>query len=358
MKTIVVLYGGRSTEHEVAVRSANTIINNLDRSKYIVYGVYVDKSGKFIPYGKIDKAIDSTAELTLTTEKTRLESISDFCSLIETLDNPMIFPAIHGQTGEDGEIQGFLQTLGLSYIGNRLTASALCMDKGFANEVLKSSGISKSAFVVLTLDEYNNTPISEIIEKIETICKLPCFVKPANNGSSVGVNRATKETLPYALKEAFKYDTRVVIEEEIKGCELEVSVIGNFDAKASLPGSYTYVRDVLDYTAKYSDSQTIENVPHKLEEDKTKELQKLALRTYHALGCEGMARVDIFMDNNGEFFVNEVNTFPGMTQTSLAPKLWVQLTDMSFSDYLDVIIDSAEASENNRNNIVTSWEEA
>ncbi len=358
MKTIVVIYGGRSTEHEVAVRSANTIINQLDRSKYIVYGVYIDKSGKFIPYGKIDKPVDSSAKLTLSTNKTRLESISDFCSFIETLDNPMIFPAIHGQTGEDGEIQGFLQTLGLQYIGNRLTASALCMDKGFANEVLKSSGIAKANFIVLTLDEYTGTPIDEITEKVEIICKFPCFVKPANNGSSVGVNRAIKETLSDALKDAFKYDTRVVIEEEIKGCELEVSIIGNFDAKASLPGSYTYVRDVLDYTAKYSDSQTIENVPHKLEENKTKELQKLALKAYHALGCEGMARVDIFMDENGKFFVNEVNTFPGMTQTSLAPKLWTKLTDMSFSEYLDVIISSAEVSENNRNKIVTSWEEA
>lgn len=355
MKNIIVIYGGRSTEHEVAVRSAVAVINNLDWSKYQVYAIYINKQGHFIPLGEITEEVASDKDLIRGNGKSTLESISDFCLFLNQIEKPIIFPVIHGQTGEDGEIQGFLETLDVAYIGSRLMASALCMDKGYANQVLDASGLPIAPYRVLTRKEYEEIDHDELIKEIEESCGFPCFVKPCNNGSSVGVSRAEQDTFLEAVEEAFRYDRRIVIEKEIVGVELEVSILGNKKAKASQPGSYT-AQGLLDYDAKYNDSSTVENVPHPLEPHLLSELQDLALRTYHALSCEGLARVDIFMDKDENFFINELNTFPGMTQISLAPKLWVALTDMTFSDYLDEIIDYALESEEERQNIKTDWE--
>ncbi|MDD7543178.1 MAG: D-alanine--D-alanine ligase [Peptoniphilaceae bacterium] len=354
MKNIVVLCGGRSTEHEIALRSAKTVINELDHEKYYIHAVYIDKQGRFIPIGLMDH-VEHPEDLIRTTAHDHLRSIGDFCSYISLLQGEtLVFPVIHGQTGEDGEIQGFLQALHLPYVGNGVTASALCMDKGFANEVLRAAGIPEADFIVLTESEWLSGDRS-YPSRIEKELGFPCFVKPANNGSSVGVSRAEKSTLEEALKEAFRYDRRVVIEKAIVGKELEVSVLGNAEARASLPGSYTTTRTLLDYDAKYMDKTLVENVPHPLSDAKNQEIQQLALKAYHALGCEGFARVDIFMDQDERFYVNEINTFPGMTPSSLAPKLWTSLTDMTFRDYLDAIIEYAQASQTNRAQIETSW---
>ncbi len=355
MKNIIVIYGGRSTEHEVAIRSAVAVINNLDRRQYRVYGIYINKAGHFIPLGEINEKVADSKDLIAKNNKSRLESISDFCLFLDQIDQPIVFPVIHGQTGEDGEIQGFLETLDVTYIGTRLMGSALCMDKGYANQVLEASGLPTAPYFILTRTDYEEMSEQELTQKIESVCGFPCFVKPCNNGSSVGVNRADKKSLVAALEEAFNYDRRVVVEKEVVGVELELSILGNRNAKASLPGSYT-ASGLLDYDAKYNDSSTKENVPHPLADDLVKEVQELALRAYQALSCEGLARVDIFMDENKHFFINEINTFPGMTQISLAPKLWVALTDMTYSDYLDEIIEYALESEAERAAIKTDWE--
>lgn len=355
MKNIIVLFGGRSTEHEISLRSARNVLNELDRSRYRIYGVYLDKQGRFLPLGEITAPLERPEDLIRTTSSSRLNSIADFCRFVAQLEQPVAFPVIHGQTGEDGEIQGFLQMLGIPYVGAGLTASALCMDKGFANHIFRDCGIPEARFVVLTQHEYANAEPDALFSSILEQCGPSCFVKPANNGSSVGVMRATEHTLREAIENAFRYDHRIVIEQEIVGCELEVSVLGNTAAKASKPGSYTTTREMLDYTAKYNDRQTIENVPHPLSKEKTAQLQELALRAYHATGCEGLARVDIFMDEEQNFFVNEINTMPGMTPTSLAAKLWTVLTDMTFSEYLDALIAYAEESAQNRASIETTW---
>ena len=170
------------------------------------------------------------------------------------------------------------------------------------------------------------------------------------------MTKTSRENFDQALDEAFAYDHKILVEEMIRGHELEVSVLGNAEAKASKPGSYTTTREVLDYEAKYLDRTLVENIPHPLSEEKTREIQDLALRTYHALGCEGLARVDIFYGEDDCFYVNEVNTLPGMTPTSLAPKMWTALTDMTFSDYLDAIIRFGEESYANRQTLTYSWE--
>lgn len=365
-KTIVVLCGGQSTEHEIALRSARTVINELDRSKYRIVAYFVDKAGRFLPLGE-PGLVEKPEDLIVQAECSRLESIQRFLADMDQIvsqaapetalsEQLMIFPVIHGQSGEDGQIQGFLQMLGLPYVGNGLMASALCMDKGFTNQIFTAQGIAEAAYLILERHEWAASDLTHLADRVEKALGFPCFVKPCNNGSSVGVTKADRAHLAAALEEAFRYDNKILIEEAIIGHELEVSVIGNEDARASQPGSYTSRHEVLDYEAKYWDKSLVENVPHPLSPEKLAEIQALALRAYHALGCEGLARVDIFMDRDGRFLVNEINTLPGMTPTSLAPKLWTALTDMTFSDYLDLLIDYGARSDQGRKAFKNSWE--
>lgn len=366
LKKIMVVCGGRSTEHEISLRSARNVLNSLDREKYRVFGLFIDKQGRMIPLGEVVHPVERPADLIRSAEGTLLDSVGRFASWVSKLQADaaeplLIFPLIHGQTGEDGELQGFFQALGLPYVGTRLTSSALCMDKGFANQIFREAGLPKAKFYVLNRFSYDacttEAQRARLLDEIVEVCGPRLFVKPANNGSSIGVSRAERGNLEEALALAFHYDRRVVIEEEIVGRELEVSILGNGTARASLPGSYTSHRDLLDYTAKYNDKMTVENVPHPLSEEKYDEVRKLALQAYHALCCEGYARVDIFMDAQGQFYVNEINTSPGMTPTSLASKLWTSLTDMTFPEYLDAIIAYGEESEEAARQVATSWED-
>lgn len=363
MKTILVLCGGRSTEHEIALRSARSIINGLNREKYRVHVTYIDRTGGFTALGELDQ-VEHPEDLMRDPAPHRLASIGQWLSDIEpylsgaTPEEVLVFPVIHGQTGEDGEIQGFLQTLGLSYVGCRLTASALCMDKAFSNEVFRANGIPEADYIIYTARDWamDGGSVDALTSRIHASFGFPCFVKPANNGSSVGVTRADESTLKDAVEEALRYDRRILIEEAIQGQELEVSLLGNDDIKASLPGSYTSTHEVLDYEAKYHDRTTVENVPHPLDEETTARVQAFARRAYRALGCEGFARVDLFLTPDGHLYMNEINTFPGMTPTSLAPKLWTELTDMTFSQYLDEIIEHAVQSTEAASRVQTSLE--
>lgn len=359
MQTILVLCGGRSTEHEIALRSAKSVINELDRSKYQVLVTYIDKEGRFIPIGPLER-VEAPEDLIRTSKESRVSSIQSFCEFLKPYPDLLVFPMIHGQTGEDGEIQGFLQTLGLSYVGSQLTSSAICMDKGFANDVFKAHGLSKAPYLVYDRDSWEDAgrKTEALARKIEEEIHFPCFVKPCNNGSSIGVMRAEKDQLAQALENAFRYDRRIVIEEEIPGVEIEVSVLGKAHPRASQPGSYTSSHDLLDYQAKYNDKTTRENVPHPLDPAKRKEAQDLAIQAYRAASCEGFARVDLFLTPSGKLYINEINTIPGMTPSSLASKLWTQLTDMTFAQYLDTIIDYAKASDQERKQVERSWEQA
>lgn len=355
MKTIHVLFGGRSTEHEISLRSARNVLNQLDRDKYDVYATFISKDGVFVPLGRVTEKVEDPASLSRKGDLSRLASIARFAESLSSDD--IVFPSLHGQASEDGEIQGFLQTLGVRYVGNGITASALCMDKAFANLLMEQAGIPEARYYILNHFDYVNRPWEEIETEILSRVGERTFVKPSSNGSSVGVSKATKENLKEAVAFAFEYDNKVLIEEAISGVELEVSVLGNEDPDASLPGSYTYQTEVLDYNAKYHDKTLVENVPHPLSKEKTEEVQKLAIETYRLFGCEGLARVDIFMDQDEHFFVNEVNTLPGMTPSSLAAKLWEATDHLSFRAYLDRLIHFAERSFESRSRIQNSWEE-
>ncbi len=355
MKNIVVLCGGQSTEHEISLRSAVSVINGLDRSTFDVSVYYIDKKGRFIPLGKLDH-VEKPEDLIANSSLSKLESIARFSLDLDALEDPILLPVLHGQTGEDGQIQGFLQTLGLPYVGCGITSSALCMDKAYLDQIFQACGLPEARFIVLKKEDPENANRLALLQRVREELGLPCFVKPANNGSSVGVNKADEKNFMEAVDEAFKYDHKIVIEEMISGHEVEVSVLGNLDARASMPGSYTSSHEVLDYEAKYLDRTIIENIPHPMTEDQAQRCRSLALKAYQAAGCEGLARVDIFFGEDGNFYVNEINTFPGMTPTSLAPKLWTALTEMTFPQYLEAIIAYGEESYQRRSSIKNSWE--
>lgn len=339
---IHVLCGGESSEHEISLRSARSIINNLDKEKYNVSYTYITKDGRFVPIGNYTEDIENPEDLKRTTSLNKKESIMQFVDFINQIDDPYVIPVIHGTTGEDGQIQGFLETLGVKYIGNKLASSAVCFDKALANDVLALHGIPQAKYYVINKkrylrDENKESIVSNIFDKLgENV-----FVKPASNGSSIGVSRATRENIVEALEEAFKYDDKVVVEEEMPYEELEISVIGNDNPEASLAGSYSTQREMFDYEAKYHDKNLVMNVPHELSLADSKTVRELAIDAYIATGCSGFARVDIFMGNDGNFYVNEINTFPGMTPTSLSAGLWKATDGTDYTRFLDRIISYA-----------------
>lgn len=345
---IHVICGGKSTEHEISLRSARSVINNLDKSKYNVSYTYITKEGVFVPVGKYTKDIENPEDLKVESQKSVVESVSDFVNYVSKLSNPIVIPCMHGTTGEDGQIQGFLKTLGLNFVGNDVASSAVCFDKALANDVMEIHGIAQAKYIAISKYKYNSTvDKNSLFEEIFSKCGENVYVKPSSNGSSIGVSKATRENIREAIEEALKYDKKVLIEQEMPQLELEVSVVGNNNPVASLPGSYHTEREIFDYTAKYHDAKLVRNVPHKLPKEAEDRVRQLAIDTYVALGCEGLARVDIFMDDNYNFFVNEINTYPGMTPTSLSAGLWEVTNGTSYSGFLDMIINAAiERAEN------------
>lgn len=339
MQDILVIYGGMSTEHEISLRSAQNIINELNKDKYNVFMTFITKEGKFVPSGSFVKEIEAPEELIRESYLNKLESAMQFIDFVNSLDQPIVIPCIHGASGEDGQIQGFLRTLGLRFVGNDISSSAICWDKATTNKILESYQIPQAKFFVVDRKRFDRDEEKDsIVSNIFDTCGESVFVKPSGNGSSVGVNKANRDNIVEALKEAFLYDNKVVVEEEIKGVELEVSVLGNNEPEASLPGSYTTERPIFDYTAKYHDDKTIRNTPHPLTDLLNKQVRELAIDAYTATGCQGFARVDIFMKDDDSFYVNEINSFPGMTKSSLSADLWDATDGRTYSDILDKLI--------------------
>lgn len=335
---IHILCGGASSEHDISLRSARSIINYIDKDKYEVSYTYITRDGKFAPIGYYENEIENPEDLERECQLSVQDSIKEFLKFIEKIEDPLIIPVIHGTTGEDGHIQGFLTTLGLKYLGNNLKSSAICFDKAVTNDILEINHIPQAKYHVVYRSKFENSNRQDIYKEIFDKLGENVYVKPASNGSSVGVSKANKDNIESALEEAFKYDTKALVEEEMHGVELEVSVIGNENPEASLAGSYTTNREVFDYTAKYLDKTLVRNLPHDLSDDLSNKVRELAIDAYKATGCQDFARVDIFMDENDEFFVNEINTFPGMTPTSLSAGLWEVTDGTTYAQFLDRII--------------------
>ncbi|MFZ3011805.1 MAG: D-alanine--D-alanine ligase family protein [Minisyncoccia bacterium] len=300
---IGVLFGGKSAEHEVSLQSAKNIISALDKTKYQITQIKIDKDGKF-DFGKIKNF-------------------------------EVIFPVMHGPFGEDGSMQGLLKLAGVPFVGPSVLGSAVGMDKDVMKRLLRDAGIPIGKFV--TLKQGDNIDFIKIKKELG----LPMFIKPANMGSSVGINKARNEKeFKQGTGDAFKYDSKIIIEEFIEGREIECALLGNDMPMASVPGEIIANQDFYSYDAKYRDTGSKSVIPAQIDKKTTKKIQELAIKTFQALNCEGVSRVDFFLKKNGAVLVNEINTIPGFTDISMYPKLW-EASGISVSKLLDRLIELA-----------------
>jgi D-alanine-D-alanine ligase len=342
-----IMFGGKSAEHEISLISGKNVISSLDMTKYEIIRIGITKSGQFYYFDNDNYLINSDDPNTIALDISKGQPITFAFGekmLVGLKDNNLkikldvVFPVLHGTNGEDGTMQGLLKILDVAFVGPGVLGSAVGMDKIIAKHLLQDAGvpISKS----LSFDLSNKAEIN--FEKVESVLKLPMFIKPANSGSSVGINKAhNKEEFAEFIEEAFKYDSKIVVEEGIVGREIEVSVLGNEEVKASLPGEVIPSHEFYDYDAKYLDENGAAfKIPVELSPEQTALVQETAVKTFKALSCEGMARVDGFLTEEGKFILNEINTIPGFTKISMYPKLW-EVSGISYPQLLDKLIELA-----------------
>lgn len=343
-----ILFGGQSGEHEVSLNSAASIINEIDKTKYDIIPIGIDKEGKwFIFLGEVsdikngswkEKAIPA-----LLPPDPGYKCVITYDNGKETryyLD--VIFPVLHGPRGEDGTVQGLLELMNIPYVGCGVTSSALCMDKVFTKKILSQEGIPVVDYKVFYKKDLPHR-ISEMISDVERSFGFPCFVKPANLGSSVGISKAVNgDGLKSSLEFAAEYDKKILVEKFIPNREIECSVIGNEEPKASLPGEILPSREFYDYEAKYLDGGKSKLLlPAPLASKETEKIRSLAVKAYKALDCSGMARVDFLLNKvTGIIYVNEINTIPGFTKISMFPKMW-DITGITYKDLLNELIQLA-----------------
>ncbi len=339
---VYVLYGGKSVEHEVSLLTAYSIINALNKEKYNIYPIYITKEGIWCNKGLVSEKIEDVGELKDFSSKSILMSIAEnFLEKIGTNTRTVIFPALHGTNGEDGTIQGLLELLDVPYVGNGIMSSAVGFDKGMMKKLFSKANVPQAKYEILNYQEWVKNEEDSYV-KLQEVIGYPCFVKPARLGSSVGINRCKNiEQLKKAINEAFLYDMKLVIEEEIVGREMQISVIGNENPKSSVVGEFIQERPFMDYSAKYLDGKLISVIPARLSEKVTSEMQKTAVKVFKLLNCTGLARIDYFVEDKDKFFVNEINTMPGFTNASMTPALWEKTDGTSYAELIEKLIEYA-----------------
>ncbi len=316
----------------VSLRSAQRVAAHLDPTKYEIVYLGIDAKGTWrLIESKAIEAVWQEPELFFQESNETFFSLGSLCDHVD-----VIFPLLHGPWGEDGTVQGWAELAHLPYVGSGVLSSALCMDKGQAKKVLQAAGIPVSPYVVLSQGD----PVS--VEKITTQLGLPLFVKPANLGSSIGVSKVdVEDDLDDAIKKAFSFDRRILIEEAIQGRELECAVLGNSHPMASLPGELITRTGFYSYEAKCIDTdKCLFSLPAPLPRETREEIQQMAIQAFQVLDCAGMARVDFFLTCEGKVLLNEVNTIPGFTATSLYPKLW-EISGIQLDQLCDRLIQLA-----------------
>jgi len=310
MKKVGILFGGKSAEHEISLLSAKNIHDAIDRTKFDPVLIKIEKSGQW-----------------------QMDSVNQF---------DVIFPILHGPFGEDGTIQGFLKLADIPFAGTSVLGSAVGMDKDVMKRLLRDAQIPTGKFIVLKSHEQPPS-FAEITAALACGANpAPVFIKPANMGSSVGISKVTCEAeYRAALKEAFQYDTKVIMEEFIPGREIECAVLGNEEPIASVPGEIIPSHDFYSYDAKYIDDKGAAlEIPAKIDEETTKKIQNMAIKVFQTLCCEGLSRVDFFLKDNGEILVNEINTMPGFTKVSMYPKMW-EAAGIGYTELITRLIELA-----------------
>lgn len=345
-RTIAVLFGGVSSEHDVSLVSAVSVLKNISLETYDIIRIGITRDGQWKYYCGDTDAIttgdwekdDSLSTIILSPDRSHhglLKIDSDGNASVISVD--CVFPVLHGKHGEDGTVQGLLELAGIPFVGCDMLSSAVCMDKEMTHTILDHAGIRNARWLCLRHSDV--TDIEKECLQASKALGFPIFVKPANAGSSVGISKAeTLQELKDALVLAWQHDDKAILEEMIIGAEVECAVLGNRDhTLASIPGQITPVSDFYDYEAKYVSGTTRLDIPAKISESATKKLRETAIKAYHVLGCSGFSRVDFFVTEKEEVILNEVNTIPGFTDISMYPKLW-QATGLPYSQLIDRLI--------------------
>jgi D-alanine-D-alanine ligase len=333
-RKVVLLFGGRSAEHEISLLSAASIYNNLDSKKFETISVYINKTGDW-------KIVESPL---LPSEELNAGPFSSFLPWNRSdasppIDADIYFPVLHGPYGEDGTIQGLLEMADVPYAGASVMDSAVGMDKAMSKTIWEARHLPVVKYLIVHEREWKAHKES-VISEIEAQLPLPRFVKPACLGSSVGISKVKEDSeTSAALDQAFRYDRKILVEEGILGRELECSVIGNEEPEASLPGEIIPFREFYDYEDKYIEGKTRFGIPAQLTPSQAEDIQRLSVEAFKAIDCSGMARVDFLMEGKSEkIYLSEINTIPGFTEISMYPKLW-EVSGLSFPHLLEKLIE-------------------
>lgn len=344
-----VIFGGKSSEHDVSKVSGTSVISNFNKGKYNVVPIYIDEQGKWYTY---EKDVNEINILDIDSDISKdIKAISNIENILKSLD--VVFPVLHGLGGEDGSIQGMFELFDIPYVGCGILASSVGMDKAYTKIIFERAGIKQAKYEYIR--KFNNSyihvdknfnekilDINEIVEKIHNNLKYPMFIKPSNSGSSVGINKANNiEELKKAIEYAAKFDKKILIEEGLVGKEVECAVLGNEEVIASCVGEIKPAEDFYTFDAKYKNQESKVLVPAEVPEEMSKQIRKLAIKAFKSIDGKGLSRVDFFANvETNEIYINEINTLPGFTTISMYPKLFEQV-GIKYTDLLDKLINLA-----------------
>lgn len=346
---VCVLFGGVSPEHEVSLRSAESVLNHLDTEKYQIFPVGITKQGQWILFGSDDYSMlpggswqDHPDNCSAAISPVREQGLLCFKSAgVSCVHIDVVFPVLHGENGEDGSVQGLLQLAGIPYVGPHISSSAVAMDKTLTKLVMDKAGIPQAAWQLVRSSELAHR-METILDTVEAQFAYPVFVKPAGTGSSVGVSKAADRTaLSNALLHAGRYDEKILVEEYIAGAEIEVAVMGNESPIASICGEIDSGAEFYDYDAKYVTDTSVAYIPARISESTAEQVREYAVKAYSAIGCQGLSRVDFFVTFDNERIVfNEINTLPGFTSISMYPKLF-EASGIAYGQLIDRLLEYA-----------------
>ena len=345
-----VIFGGKSTEHDVSVVSATSVIQNLDKQKYNIIPFFIEKDGTWYKYTK------NVEDIHIVKIGEKLDSIEKLANVFESLKLcDVVFPVLHGKYGEDGTIQGMLEMLEIPYVGCGVFASVAGMDKVYSKVIFDRAGLKQAPYEYIQKRNnsyiYINKDFKEDELDLEEICNLlekkliyPLFIKPSNSGSSVGIKKAhNKEELMEAIEFASKFDYKILIEQGITGREIECAVLGNNEILAPCVGEIKPAEEYYSYDAKYNNSESLTEIPAKIDEEIANKIKEYAKKAFESIDGKGLARVDFFVENGtNNIYINEINTMPGFTSISMYPKL-MEASGSPYSELLDRLVNLALA---------------
>ncbi len=336
-RTLVVLFGGRSAEHDVSCESAMHVLDAVDRDRYDVRAIGITREGRWIDATDAIAALGPGARALPSPDDSDAPELDPLPAVVSPAE-VVVFPLVHGPMGEDGTVQGLLELAGVPYVGAGVLGSALSMDKGVAKEIAAQHGIPQARWLSVRAPAVDEAFVARVVGELG----LPAFVKPANLGSSVGVTKAHDvDELRSGLAEALRFDEYVVVEEAVTGREIEVAVLGNESPRASVPGEIVPGGEFYDFDDKYVNGTSGLLVPAPLTDEQIADVRSLAVRAYEALRIDGMARVDFFFEEGGRgFLLNEANTIPGFTSISMYPKLW-EASGLPYDQLVDELVELA-----------------